>query len=676
MTAKPKTTIRYQVGPVLLVSWALAQSAHPIFGIQAQILPSILVALVAASCSFSAGGGVRSVWRLLAEYVALFVPLVMVILRLWEYPTLGVWLVCITLWALVQFREEQQESRSLTVRREQRIALLDPLVTTGLAVIICLLVASQPALHTPVARFASWLAAFNALYAMALDGRQRPRIAWRLQNTYLWLVWLSAAVAVYAPDFTAWPPWGFQALAVAIVATHAVSMQMRGGVVRLQRWVLRLVAQPETFVLIFFASVGLVGAIFLQGEVAQAGLKGHRFIDSLFTAVSAVCVTGLAVFDTPTAFSSWGHVIILLLMQIGGLGIISLSAIAVLIVQRGRASLVHEQTIRDMSGYRGTEEVKSVLRRILLYVFATEAIGVLLLWWGFWRHGDAAGMALWRAVFTAVSAFCNAGFALQSDSMVGYQNSSFVLCTLSMLIIAGGTSPLLAMRLPLQIRQKSLTLQESLVVTSTLVLLLIGAFLFLGTESSVSMQHLDWPSRMVNAFFQSASARTAGFNSLDFANISASTAFALMILMFIGGNPGSTAGGIKTVTASVLAMAVLSTARGRGHVEGFGRRIPPSTVNRALTVCLVGLLTGFVAFFMLSLTQRLPIVPLLFETVSALGTVGLSLGITSQLDDVGRIIIILCMLFGRVGTLTLLLILARIAREERWIVPEENVQVS
>lgn len=435
-------------------------------------------------------------------------------------------------------------------------------------------------------------------------------------------------------------------------------------------------SKPELIVISYFSVLAVLGGLLLQLPATQGSQVSHSFIDSVFTAMSAVSVTGLAVFDTGVDFTFTGQFIIMLLIQFGGLGIVSMSAWVLLLFDSGRLSLHHETTIAEMSGYKASMSTNELIKKIFYYFASFELAGALILYVAFINHGFGHGEALWKALFTAVSAFCNAGFALQSDNLVLFQSNALVLVTISILIIAGGFAPLLALDLPKKLRGKRLSLQDKLSITTTAALLLGGFIFFLPAEWSHSLKDLTTGDKVVNAWFHSVSSRTAGFNAVLLPEMRDVSDIVTMVLMFIGGNPGSAAGGIKTVTAAVIFFAAVSALRSHKDVRAFGRTISNESVYRAIAITCLGLSAGFGAFLILSLTQSIETLPILFEIVSALGTVGLSLGVTTELDGVGKLVIIFCMLAGRVGPMTFFLLLMRRSSDSRWSVPKEDVYIS
>jgi trk system potassium uptake protein TrkH len=278
-------------------------------------------------------------------------------------------------------------------------------------------------------------------------------------------------------------------------------------------------------------------------------------------------------------------------------------------------------------------------------------------------------------VFTAVSAFCNAGFALQSDNLVPYQGDPLVLHTVGLLIVLGGLSPGVVFALPGVVLGKERRAQVWIVLAASLVLLVTGAVLIGAIEWSRTLGHLGGWDKIHNAWFQSVTLRTAGFNSVDLAASHPATLAVMMLSMFIGGSPGGTAGGIKTTTAAILALAVKAAIDGRSETRAFGRRIPVDTVQRAAVIALMGVATLFVVTLTILLTQPIAPVSAAFEAVSALGTVGLSIGATAQLDGIGKVVIMAAMFAGRVGPISMFAFLASRARVREWRYPEEQIDV-
>lgn len=432
---------------------------------------------------------------------------------------------------------------------------------------------------------------------------------------------------------------------------------------------------PARVLVLSFLMICLLGTLLLSLPVASATGKPLHWLDAAFTAVSATCVTGLIVVDTPNAFGALGQLFVLSLIQIGGLGIMVFSASAFILLGE-RLSLSHERAAVEIVGAKGRNDLVQAVRAIFLVTFVTEALAAFLLFCGFLLRGVAPGEAAWHAVFTSISAFCNAGFALKSDSLMSYAGDPFVLGVISLTIIIGGLGPPVVVALLASGTKKRWTLHVRLVLWSTLILLLVPALLFLLIEWNHTLAKMSLLHKLNNAFFQSVTLRTAGFNSVDLAQVHPATWTMMVLVMFIGGSPGSTAGGIKTTTMAVVFLAIVVVVRGRDRVELFGRTIPLLTVLRATAITSLAVFGSLLALFTLLLTQTIPLRAAIFEVISALATVGLSIGATGQLDDVGKLIIIACMFAGRVGLFTLFVFLTnKVSMSRAYHYPEEHVPI-
>ena len=435
-----------------------------------------------------------------------------------------------------------------------------------------------------------------------------------------------------------------------------------------------LFEKPAYLLVATFAAVCIAGTALLALPASSADGVSVGWIDAAFTSVSAVCVTGLIVLDTPNAFSGIGQAFLLLLIQIGGLGIMTYST-AILVMLGRRLGLREESVLAATVNARDRSQLRGALRRLLALTFATEGAGALALIALFMRAGDDFWQAVWRGVFTAVSAFCNAGFALQTDSLIPFQSDPLVLHIVGALIVIGGLSPAVMFALPGVLRGAERRAQVWIVIAASASLLVVDAMLIGAIEWSRTLAELGFWDKLHNAWFQSVTLRTAGFNSLDLAASHPATLAIMMISMFIGGSPGGTAGGIKTTTAAVLALAVKAAIDGRTETQAFGRTIPVETVQRAAVIALMGLATLFVVTMTVLLTQSIDPIEAAFEAVSALGTVGLSIGATAKLDGIGKIVIMAAMFAGRVGPVSMFAFLASRARVRDWKYPSEQIDV-
>lgn len=509
----------------------------------------------------------------------------------------------------------------------------------------------------------SWLA---TLRAATTTPSTTPKIA---RHAILALAALSLGLVIVARDDP-----GQMVVASLIVPSAAVTLiRPRRGRWRTLRAVTdSVLSHPARVLVVTFFLLSFVGALLLRLPGVSTA-DPIALVDAAFTATSAVCVTGLIVLDTPHAFSVFGQAVLLVLIQVGGLGIMSFSTVAIAAFGR-RLSLKHEGAIAGLfSGGRG--DLFITVKRLLVMTVGFELVGAAILAAAFSSSGDTIGVALWRGLFTAVSAFCNAGFALQTNSLVPYQHDPLVLHVVALLVIAGGLSPAVIADLPALLRRRRVAFQTKVVMTMSIALLFIGAVFLAGLEWSGAFGHLDRIDRVHAAWFQSVTLRTAGFNSVDFAALAPATMWLMCAFMIIGGSPGGTAGGIKTTTAFVLVAAVVGAMRGRWEAVGFGRRMSHRTVYKAAAIGTIALGLVVLGVVAVQVTQSIGLGPVIFEVVSALGTVGLSVGATAQLDDVGKVVIMVFMFVGRVGPLTLFLFLRDRHSQAIWKLPEEEIEV-
>jgi trk system potassium uptake protein len=421
--------------------------------------------------------------------------------------------------------------------------------------------------------------------------------------------------------------------------------------------------------------VGSFAALILLGTLGFQLLPGLYtgeplgWLDSLFTATSAVCITGLIVVDTATYFTFRGQLYILLLVQLGGLGIITFTTLIIIALGR-RLSLRQEIVSASQAEVAPHVDFRHLTRDILLFTFLLEAAGAALLWVA-WAPDFGMAGAVWPAVFHAVSAFCNAGFSIFTDSLTEFRTQPLVLLPVMALIVVGGigflTMEELYLRGTWRRRRRQddplvprLSLHSRLVLVTTAVLILGGGLFFTAYEWHVTLADVPWWSRVTNGFFMSVSARTAGFNTIDYGSAADGTNFLTILLMSIGGSPGSTAGGLKTTTFAVIGLLAWARLRGQRHVSLFGRTVPDETVQRAVGLFVVAFGLVTLAIFIMTTTEIgavAHVVPeaaflrYMFEAASAFNTVGLSMGVTPELSPGGRGLAVLLMYLGRVGPL-------------------------
>lgn len=435
---------------------------------------------------------------------------------------------------------------------------------------------------------------------------------------------------------------------------------------------------PAKFIALSFFIAIVIGTLLLLLPSSHALGQTVTWLDALFTATSALCVTGLAIVDTETTWSTFGRVVIMVLVQVGGLGIVTLSTLVALALGR-RVGFQERLRAASQVNAAQTGGVLRLIRTIFLISLGFETLGALLLWPTFAAlHGTGTG--LFYAFFHSVSAFNNAGFALYSDNLMGFALNPLVNFVIAGLAICGGLGFIVHLNLWSRFRQGRrfpLTLHSRIALSVTAALLTFGTLMVLGLEwnNPQTLGPLSWPGKLLTAFFQGMTPRTVGFNTLDYEQMRDPTLLLTMLLMFIGGSPASTAGGIKTVTFFVLAASAWSLVRGRGELTVFRRRVSTATVVKAGSVALLS--TGIVmgALFLLSLSESLPLLTVMFEAFSAFGTVGLSMNATFELTEVGQLIIILLMFLGRIGPLTFALALVQDPKSDPLKYPDEGVLI-
>lgn len=428
------------------------------------------------------------------------------------------------------------------------------------------------------------------------------------------------------------------------------------------------ISPPALFAWSFVALIagGTLGLQLLPGIYTGAPLS---WLDAAFTVTSAVCVTGLVVVDTATYFTSFGHAWILLCIQLGGLGIIAFtSLIASLLGQR--MSLRQESLAASaMSAVAPHVDERALIRDVVRFTFLLEGVGAVLLTAFFWQRFPF-GEALWYGIFHSISAFCNAGFSVFTPNLLEYQTAPGILLTVSALIVLGGLGFLTIEELHLW--QKAarrrhrfrLSLHSRLVLAATAVLLVLGTVGGYVFERAGTLAHLGEPYKWLNALFFSVTARTAGFNSIDYGQATDAGNFLTVLLMFVGGSPGSTAGGAKTTTFALLALLAWARFRGRSTTGAWSRTVPQGTLDGATTQAMLYMTAVTLGILALVALERnadgaAGFLGYMFESASAFNTVGLSMNVTSTLSPPSRFITLLLMFVGRVGPVTIAAALAR-----------------
>lgn len=410
---------------------------------------------------------------------------------------------------------------------------------------------------------------------------------------------------------------------------------------------------PPRILTLGFGGLIIIGAILLNLPIATQNGESIGFINALFTSASAVCVTGLVVVNTAEFWSLFGKIVIILLIQMGGLGIMTMATAGALIVGK-RITLKERLVIKEQLNQQTMSGLVKLTIYVLLSTFAIEGIGAFLLSFKFIPiYGIIKG--IWFSVFHSISAFCNAGFDIIGNSIVPFSNDLLVNMVISALIILGGLGFSVFIDISRSKSLRRLKLHTKLVLSVTAFLLILGTLVFIFTEftNPNTIGNMKTEEKLIASFFQSVVTRTAGFNSVSMGGLRDTTVFFFIILMFIGGSPGSTAGGIKTTTFGTLMVTTISVIRGNKDVAIYKRRIGQDIINRSLAIVTVGMAVIIVVSTLLTMTEEFSFLDLLFETTSAFATVGLSRGITPDLSNIGKFIIVLTMYAGRVGPLTM-----------------------
>ncbi len=438
----------------------------------------------------------------------------------------------------------------------------------------------------------------------------------------------------------------------------------------------------RTICLGFLLVIG-VGTLLLWLPLSTQAPGWNSLMTALFTSTSAVCVTGLSVVDVGTYYSFWGQLILVLLVQIGGLGYMTSMTLLMLLLGR-RFRLKDKLAIQQALDQTGMGGIKNLLRSILIATATIEGLGVLTLLpvftpkFGFW-------VGLWQSVFHSINSFNNAGFSLFPNSFIDYQDSPLLVLSVTTLIILGGIGYQVLLEVYLWFTAKyperfTFSLNTKVAVSTTVMLLGLGtvAFWLIEGHNPATLGGMNGGERLLAAWFQSVTPRTAGFNTIDIGQMTATGLFFTIVLMFIGASPGGTGGGIKTTTLRVLVRATRAILRGHEEVIIYEREIPPTLIYKAIAVLIGSMALVLLILTLMSITeteQGFTFLELFFEVVSAFATVGLSTGITSGLTLSGKLLIILTMYTGRVGVLILMAALFREPRPLRTHYPEETFLV-
>lgn len=561
-------------------------------------------------------------------------------------------------------------ARTITLRLPRWITPADRLDRAALAVaglvVIRLLLAHGYRLALPGPWERGWRL-FDPVLLVLFLASVAARLAERAREQGRQALGASAVDVGIAVLALAGLPALYPALVVILFREAAVALRDLMRTEWAREWLHALQTTPERLVLLSFVFLILAGTYLLTLPAAASGDHPASWDEALFTATSAACVTGLVVVDTGSYYSTFGQCVILALIQVGGLGIMTLSTAAALLMG-GRIGIRQRRALESLLEEESAEILRRSIRFIVTMTLCVEGIGFAALWSYWWLRDGGAGRSAYLALFHSVSAFCNAGFSLFRDSLVGYRGSAWINFWIGSLIIVGGLGYMVvgnltdrgAWRSLREGRPFPLQLHSRLVLVTTGALLAAGAIALFFLEFDQTLAGLPIREKILAAGFQSVTLRTAGFSTIDLGGVQPATLLLMVIWMWIGGSPGSTAGGVKTSTVAVLLLLFRALLRGRPRVEAFERSVDQVTIHKAIVVGLVsGIIVAAFLGGLLWLEPALGFERVLFEVVSAFGTVGLSTGITPLLGVPARVLVAALMLAGRVGPLTLALAVGR-----------------
>ena len=477
---------------------------------------------------------------------------------------------------------------------------------------------------------------------------------------------------------------GLESSPAAVIVRQAVIVfSVISRTRKANRLVSLLGLKPAQLMLTSFAAAICIGTILLMLPAATISGARTSLLDSMFTATSATCVTGLIVKDTATYFSRFGQCVILALIQIGALGIMTFS-VSLAIFARKRVEMQRQIEMQEMLDQDTIASIKDLLKFIVRMALAFEVAGAAALFLSWRGEIGGHGLTAFHAVFHSVSAFCNAGFSTFSDSLMRFAGDIPTNAAVIVLIAFGGFGFTVVRDIMGNLRERafrksprilSLRVQTKIVLAASTILTLAGAALFYLLERNSLLAGAGIKDSILMSLFQSVTARTAGFNTCDFGMLSSATLMVVIILMFIGASPGSTGGGIKTTTVAVLWSAIAGGLRKRPDAELYRRTIPTEVIQKALSVLIISLIVVLAFGLVLLYHEERPFAGIMFETVSAFGTVGLSTGVTPQLSTAGKVAVTLLMFTGRLGPLTIAYAFLRQRRPAQYRYAEERVMI-
>ncbi|MDQ0887070.1 trk system potassium uptake protein TrkH [Paenibacillus sp. V4I9] len=438
---------------------------------------------------------------------------------------------------------------------------------------------------------------------------------------------------------------------------------------------------PPQVMAIGFLVIILIGAVLLWLPISYFGAGRLTFIDALFMATSATCVTGLSVINTGAHLSAFGEIVIILLVQIGGLGFMTMSTLIALVLRR-RISFQERLILKEAMNHESTEGIVRLFRKVLIYALYIELAGALLFALR-WSFEMPIGQALYFGIFHSISIFNNAGFDLfgglpnRMGSLMHYVEDPYLNIVSMVLIILGGIGFIVISDLLTYPKNKKLTLHSEVVLSASAALILLGTLVIFVFEysNSLTLQPLSAIGKTLSAMLQSVSSRSAGVNTVDIASMRQATQFFIIIMMFIGAAPGSSGGGIKVTTFVILVGAVYAMVRGRDEIVLFHRRISKDRIYKAITFALLSFILIVLSTMILSITENFHFLGILFEVTSAYATAGMSVGLTSQLSGFGKVFIIILMFVGRLGPVSLAYSLSPLPKKEPYRYPEGKITI-
>jgi trk system potassium uptake protein len=430
---------------------------------------------------------------------------------------------------------------------------------------------------------------------------------------------------------------------------------------------------PAQILVVGFISVILLGTLLLMLPFATPDGQGLSFIDALFMATSAVCVTGLVVVNVGDGLTEFGHVVLLMLLQIGGIGFMTVATMMAILLGK-RISIKDRMLLKEALNQNSLEGIVRLSIGIVVVAFGIEAVGAVILAIEFLPYMSWKD-AVYYGIFHSISAFNNGGFDLFGNSLINFRDNYIIQLTIAILYILGGFGYIVLLNFgQTRFNFHKFSLHSKLVVVTSAILLLVSMIIIALIEfGQSSLANLDWHTRILNSFFLGATARSGGFTTIDLATLTSATLYFVILMMFIGGSPGSTAGGIKTTTVAVAALLVYHVIRGRNEVSVFYRTISTDFVIKSFVLIMLAVTTVMVSTFILTITEQADFLVLLFESVSAFATVGLSMGITAELTTEGKFVVALTMFAGRVGPLTFFFALSQRTAKPGYRYPEDRI---